>query len=336
MDSLTHTVLGACLGEVIAGKKIGKKAMLWGALAANIPDIDVITNLWMTHADSLLAHRGFTHSILFALLAPPLLAWLSRKKFSANGMNFKIWLLIWVTGIVSHNFIDALTAYGTGWFEPFNHYRVTFNVLFVADPFYTIALLVSTIALLIIKRTGSKRIVWANSALVISTLYIFYAFSNKLQVDGIVRNKIEKDTIAVTDYFSTPTPLNNFLWYIVLNTDSGYQISYHSVFDKSNDLVFHYVPKRDSLLIPYRSNEEVRKLVRFAAGYYALEQKNDTIEFSDLRFGQIGGWYSADAPFVFRYYLNENLDNDLLIQRGRMDASSGEGLRTLIERIKGN
>ena len=24
MDSLTHTVLGACLGEVIAGKKIGK------------------------------------------------------------------------------------------------------------------------------------------------------------------------------------------------------------------------------------------------------------------------------------------------------------------------
>ena len=57
MDSLTHTVLGACLGQVIAGKKIGKKAMLWGAIANNIPDIDVITSAWMGQADSLLAHR---------------------------------------------------------------------------------------------------------------------------------------------------------------------------------------------------------------------------------------------------------------------------------------
>ena len=61
MDSLTHTVLGACLGQLIAGKKIGKKAMLWGAIANNIPDIDVITSAWMGQADSLLAHRGFTH-----------------------------------------------------------------------------------------------------------------------------------------------------------------------------------------------------------------------------------------------------------------------------------
>ena len=44
MDSITHTVLGACLGQVLAGKKIGKKAMLWGAVANNIPDIDIITS----------------------------------------------------------------------------------------------------------------------------------------------------------------------------------------------------------------------------------------------------------------------------------------------------
>ena len=76
MDSLTHTVIGACIGDAIAGKKIGKKAMLWGAIANNIPDIDVITSLYMNQADSLLAHRGFTHSILFALLLSPLLAFL--------------------------------------------------------------------------------------------------------------------------------------------------------------------------------------------------------------------------------------------------------------------
>jgi inner membrane protein len=33
MDSLTHIVAGACIGEIALGKKIGRKAMLWGALA---------------------------------------------------------------------------------------------------------------------------------------------------------------------------------------------------------------------------------------------------------------------------------------------------------------
>ncbi|TAH41554.1 MAG: metal-dependent hydrolase [Bacteroidetes bacterium] len=335
MDSLTHTVLGACLGEAIAGKKIGKKAMLWGAIANNVPDIDVITGIWMNQADSLLAHRGFTHSILFLFLAAPALAWLFRKKYAASGMQYKDWLLIWGSGILIHLFIDALTAYGTGWFEPFSHYRVSFNVLFVADPFYTIALLISAIALLILKKTNLHRMKWANFALVISTIYIGYALFHKFQVDKISRDNFQEKSISTTDYFSTPTPLNNFLWYIVANTDDGYEIAYYSVFDKSKDLTFNFYPRRDSLLIAYKDNEEVQKLIRFSAGYYTIEQKGDTVQFSDLRFGQIGGWSSPQVPFVFRYYLNENANNDLLIQQGRIDASKRDGIRSLVERIKG-
>ncbi len=335
MDSLTHTVLGACLGEVIAGRKIGKKAMLWGALASNLPDIDVITNIWMTHADSLLAHRGFTHSILFIFLASPLLAWWFRKKNISSGMNYRSWLILWGSGILIHNFIDALTAYGTGWFEPFDHYRVSFNLLFVADPFYTIALLISCLALLILRRTNPHRLKWANAALLISTLYIGYAIFNKVQVDEIARDNLKKKSIVAVDYFSTPTPLNNFLWYIVAKTDDGYMIAYHSVFDKSDEFPFTYYAKKDSLLHSFKDNEEVNQLIRFSAGYYSVEQKEDTIQFNDLRFGQIGGWTGMRAPFVFRYYLKENADNDLLIQQGRMDASSREAIRSLVERIKG-
>jgi inner membrane protein len=335
MDSLTHTVLGACLGEVIAGRKIGKKAMLWGAIANNIPDIDVITGIWMNQAGSLLAHRGFTHSILFMLLASPLLAWLFRNKYASAGMNYKIWLWIWGSGIFIHLFIDALTAYGTGWFEPFDHYRVSFNVLFVADPFYTVALLVSCLALLILKRTNPHRVKWANAAMIISTLYIGYAIVNKLRIDEITRDNLTRQSIKTDNYFSTPTPLNNFLWYIVARTDSGYMIAYHSVFDESQEMPFTYFPRHDSLLIAYKNNDEVQKLIRFSAGYYCVSQKSDTVIFSDLRFGQVGGWSIPNAPFVFKYYLNENADNDLVIQQGRIDASKREGIRTLVERIKG-
>lgn len=335
MDSLTHTVLGACIGEIIAGKKIGKKAMLWGALANNIPDIDVITSLWMNQADSLLAHRGFTHSILFMILATPLLVWLCRKKYAGTGINKGDWFLIWGSGLFIHIFIDALTAYGTGWFEPFSHYRVSFNVFFVADPFYTIALLISCLALLIIRRTNSHRIKWAKAAVIISTLYIGYAIFNKIKVDGIVNENFKKQSIVQQEYFSTPTPLNNFLWYIVAKNETGYSIAYYSIFDHSDDLSFNYYPQNDSLLYAIKANDDVQKLIRFSAGYYSVSQKSDTIQFSDLRFGQIGGWSSPKAPFVFRYFLNENANNDLVIQQGRIDASTSEGIRTLVERIKG-
>jgi inner membrane protein len=74
MDSLTHIVAGACIGEIALGKKIGRKAMLWGALAQSIPDIDFVAGLWMDTAHELVVHRGFTHSFLFAGIASFFLA----------------------------------------------------------------------------------------------------------------------------------------------------------------------------------------------------------------------------------------------------------------------
>src|SRR5580700_2740706 len=105
MDTLTHIVLGACIGEAIAGKQLGKKALLIGAIAQNIPDIDFIASFWLPTSADVLAHRGFTHSFLFAALLSPLLAWLSGFFFPKSGMSFRKWLLFWGVQIVVHDFI---------------------------------------------------------------------------------------------------------------------------------------------------------------------------------------------------------------------------------------
>ena len=57
------------MGEALAGKKLGKRAMFLGALAQSIPDIDFVTAFWNSTSENLLAHRGFTHSLLFGILA---------------------------------------------------------------------------------------------------------------------------------------------------------------------------------------------------------------------------------------------------------------------------
>src|ERR1700733_14071168 len=138
MDTITHTVIGICAGELIAGKQLGKKAMLYGALANNIPDIDVASNFWLHIPNSLLAHRGFTHSILFAVIFSPVLAYIFRKIYKNTPVSYLRWLFIFGSGILTHIFIDAFTTYGTGWFEPFSHVRVSFNTLFIIDPLFSI------------------------------------------------------------------------------------------------------------------------------------------------------------------------------------------------------
>ncbi|TXK52431.1 metal-dependent hydrolase, partial [Pontibacter qinzhouensis] len=60
MDSLTQIVLGASVGEAVCGRKIGNKALLWGAIAGTIPDLDVLANPMLDMVGQLSFHRSVT------------------------------------------------------------------------------------------------------------------------------------------------------------------------------------------------------------------------------------------------------------------------------------
>src|SRR3979490_2450108 len=168
MDTLTHIVLGAVIGEALAGKKLGKKAMLLDAIAQSLPDIDFIASFWLDTSRDVCAHRGITHSFLFILLATPLLAWFASRLYRGSGiagqrgsgMTRGAWWVFFSFQLFIHIFLDAFNAYGTGWFEPFSHYRVSFNTLFVADPFFSIWLGISFLVLLILGRNSRRRRFW--------------------------------------------------------------------------------------------------------------------------------------------------------------------------------
>lgn len=81
MDSLTQITLGAAVGEVVLGKKVGNRAMLWGAIAGTLPDLDVVANVVSDEISSLAFHRAITHSALFAVAAPLALGWLTHRLY---------------------------------------------------------------------------------------------------------------------------------------------------------------------------------------------------------------------------------------------------------------
>jgi len=83
MDSLTQIVLGAAAGEVVLGKKIGNRAMLWGAIGGTIPDLDVLGSFFLSEIDNLAFHRGISHSILFSIVGALVFGWIVHQIYKS-------------------------------------------------------------------------------------------------------------------------------------------------------------------------------------------------------------------------------------------------------------
>jgi inner membrane protein len=335
MDSLTHIILGAAIGEAVLGKKMGRKAMLWGAFADTIPDFDVFDSPCVTPAQQLMIHRGITHSFLFAIVLSLLLGWVFNKCFKKTNVSKNEWTLLFFLGMFTHDIIDSMTSYGTGWFEPFSSYRVSFNNIFVADPFYTIPFLICVLVALIAKNGSPTRLKWNKAGLIISTLYLIFTLVNKGHVDSIIEHSLEKQKITHSDFVTTPTPLNNFLWMTYAPDNTGFWFGYYSIFDKKDNINYYHVNQNSKWLNDCENDSEVQILKQFSKGYYCITKSKDTLYFNDIRFGQLGGWNKPDSSFVFSFMLNKNADNSMALNRSKFKGSYAEALSSLTNRIKG-
>jgi inner membrane protein len=93
-------------------------------LCSVLPDLDSVGFLVGIPYESLLGHRGLTHSLPFALVlascAMPLAKWLDAKRGWAFAFVF--------LSTISHGLLDALTDDGLGvaFFSPFSNQRFFF------------------------------------------------------------------------------------------------------------------------------------------------------------------------------------------------------------------
>jgi len=336
MDSLTHVAIGACIGEAFFEKGFGKKAMLWGMLAQSIPDIDFLAGFWSTTPETLLAHRGFTHSILFGLLIVPVFALLADRVHRPHNITFRKWLWFFAIEVFTHLFIDAFNNYGIGWFEPFSHHRFSFNAIYVADPFFSIWPGIACVMLIALNSFHKGRTFWWRFGLILPAIYLLYCSFNKLQINHAIERQLVTQHIPKERYFTTPAPLQNWLWFAVSGNDDGYSVGYLSVFDKHDPVSFRFFPRNDSILNPFKENDDLNRLLQFSQQYYTVEKWHDTIVFNDLRFGQEIGWDNPDNKFVFHYYLNFPKSNDLVVQRGRFEGWNSKTISSLWKSIQGD
>ena len=113
-----HSVVGYTVSKIIDNKNT-KWLLLVAIFSTILPDFDVIGfKLGIAYSHPL-GHRGFTHSILFAVLWAILLTYTIGKK------NKTLWFLVIFLSPVSHGILDAMTngGRGVGFFIPFNNER---------------------------------------------------------------------------------------------------------------------------------------------------------------------------------------------------------------------
>ena len=339
MDSLTQIILGAACGEAVLGKKIGNKALLFGAIGGTIPDLDVFVGnlVYGNKIDAMLFHRGFMHSIVFTVLAAFIFGWLVHKLYNSGKRLYsttqKDWIRLFFWSLFTHPILDCFTPYGTQLFAPFSSYRVALNNIAVADPAYTLPFLICMIVLMFFRRTSSQRRLWLKMGIGISSIYMIFTLGNKLYIDSVFRKSLKHSEISVMRFSTQPAIFNNILWYGIAETEASYFVSDYSLLDsKSRFLNFTEVPKRRDL--KPSEYKDIQGLAWFSNQYYSVHKLNENeFQYNDLRYPLLDIDNPNSSVFSLLLYKDENRLN--MKPFTPKFESLGKVFNSLWERIKG-
>ena len=281
MDSLTQATLGAAIGEVILGKKIGNKGAILGAVIATIPDLDVALLPFYSDIERISVHRGFSHSILFSFIGAFLIAFiLSKIKWTKQISYLRLWTFSWLT-LFTHLLLDAFTSYGTQLFLPFSNYRVSFDSINIVDPFYTIPLLAGVLLSIWIFRNKQNRSIYSKIGLAVSTIYLLFTLWVKHSINQKFDAQLKIENIAYKELLTVPVKIGSVNWYGVAKTKNSLFIGKYNNLTQE-PITFTEFPINDHLLDSI--NVELATTLKwFSKGFYTVVKDNKKIRTYNLQ-----------------------------------------------------
>ncbi|HWK42628.1 MAG TPA: metal-dependent hydrolase [Croceibacterium sp.] len=211
MDNLTHSLVGALIGQTGLKKKTGL-GMAALVIGANIPDIDGVCTFY--GIESLAMRRGLTHGPIAWVLLPLALAailygwdrWQAgrgKRPDARLPVRFGWLYVLSLIGCLSHPVMDWMNSYGIRLFEPFSHRWFYGDVLFIIDLWLWIGLGFATWFSLRREKRGGE---WRRPALLTLAVLVAYMGGNKLLTfTAEQRARMTEPYPAVA--IANPTPL---------------------------------------------------------------------------------------------------------------------------------
>ena len=292
MDSLTQLTFGAACGEAILGKKVGRKALIWGAILGTLPDLDVFIPLG-SPVDDFVYHRGFSHSLFLLTALSPVFAWLITKVHRNTKPLFNKWMLLTFVVLNGSVLLDLFTIYGTQIFWPLDTTPLAVPTLFIIDPLFTLPILIGVSGALFLKNHRLNFI-----GLCLSLAYLIWALGVSVFVNGKMEEKLNEQGVPYSQFISSPAPFTTLLWRTVGIHNDQYFETYYSLFDGDAPLSVNFYPRNLSLMKGIGEHSPVVKLKSFTKGYFAMADINGSVTMTDLRMG-------SEPDYVFQFKVAE-------------------------------
>jgi len=303
MDNLTHTLAGVLLAR--AGlRRLTPQATALCVVAANIPDIDIVTAT--SPINYLTYHRHLTHSLLavpaMAALAVGFVALAQRVFRRHGGISWGRASLVAFVAALTHPLLDLTNTYGVRLWLPFSERWSSWDVLFVVDLWVWAILFAATLGPMLMRLVQREIGVaathgqWAARA----GLLLLVVF---LGAKGVIHQR----AVATLDAFSYegapalrvaafPAPLggNPFQWQGLIETETYFQMPDLDLllgsYDPTAGLRLYKEPPGPALEAALGSKIGV-DYARFAQYLHAEVHQTPegyVVEMSDLRFRRPG------------------------------------------------
>ncbi|TWJ10192.1 metal-dependent hydrolase [Altererythrobacter ishigakiensis] len=182
MDNLTHSLVGALLGQAGLKKKTGL-AMPALVIGANLPDVDAACFFWLEGQEHLGFRRGITHGPPAMVLLPLLLAGLlwgydrwqtkrGKRPECRLPVHFGWLYALSLLGCLTHPALDWLNVYGVRFLEPFSSQWFYGDTLFIIDVWLWALMGFATWFSLRRENKGGEWMKPARAAIAVSLAYI--------------------------------------------------------------------------------------------------------------------------------------------------------------------
>lgn len=286
MDSITQMALGASIAGAVAGKTLGRTALITGAALGTLPDLDVVLDYGSAVAN-FTQHRGITHSLFVLVPLAIVLAWALWRWRPV--VTFPRWLTLTLLVLVTHPLLDSFTTYGTQLFWPLGP-PVALNSIFIIDPLYTLPLIAGCLAFLI-RSPASKAL---TAALVVSTLYLGWTLYAQQMISERVKPALAEAGLQDARVLVQPMPFNTLLWRTTALTERQHVEIVTGFFDGDAPLNLEYFPRRPDLARAVSGFPEAQRLEWFTDGFLEYATLDNRVTATDIRLGIPGA-----HPFTF-------------------------------------
>lgn len=342
VDSVTQAALGAAVGEMMLGRRLGNRALAWGALFGTLPDLDAVFSMFFNTANKLWWHRGPSHSLLVMiaaayLLAPRLAKLWKRDKITSARAGWFVFAA-WST----HVLIDCFTVYGTSVMWPFPVSRVAFNHLFIIDPLFTLPMLVTLVwlAFLRTKKQLPKRRKLNAWGLGLAAGYAMLGVGMKYAASAGFEADLARRGTVFQRRMEAPTSFNILLWRSVVDRGDEFWVGYRSVFERHTTPVRWTVyPKGGAAIAGMADLREVKTLKWFSDGWWIARPHAKGAWIGDLRFGEARSWGDkktmVDSRLAFAWDVMPDASGDHVRQIHPARTKLIETLKRMALRIVG-